>query len=152
MKNFIKIILGVVLLAVLIQFIPIDRTLKPIDKTKNFINLENTPPNIVALLKASCYDCHSNETIYPDYAYIAPISWMVNDHIKEGRKYLNFSEWGNYNQFQKEGMLEKSVQAIANFKMPLPSYIQKHHDANLTKEQRGQLEAYFHYLKSNPSR
>lgn len=127
---------------------PIDRTLKPIDKSKNFVDIENTPASIKTLLKASCYDCHSNETIYPDYAYVAPISWMVNDHIKEGRKYLNFSEWGNYNQFQKEGMLEKSAHAITDFKMPLPSYIQKHHDANLTTEQRAQLRDYF--LRINP--
>lgn len=152
LRNFIKIILGIVLLAALMQFIPIDRALKPIDKTKNFVNLENTPPNIEALLKASCYDCHSNETIYPDYAYVAPISWMINDHIKEGRKYLNFSEWGNYNQFQKEGMLEKSVHTVADFKMPLPSYIQKHPKANLTTEQRAQLQDYFQRINPKSSR
>lgn len=151
MRNFIKIIIGIVLLAVLIQFVPIDRTLQPVDKSKNFVDLENTPSHIQVLLKASCYDCHSNETIYPDYAYIAPISWMVNDHIKEGRKYFNLSEWGNYNQFQKEGMLEKSIQTITDFKMPMPSYIQKHNEANLTTEQRKLLIDYFQRINPKNS-
>lgn len=143
MKNFIKIISAIILTCVVIQFIPIDRSLKPIDKSKNFADLENTPQHIIKLLKNSCYDCHSNETQYPDYAYIAPISWMINDHIAEGRKYVNFSEWGNYNQFQKKGMLEKSIHSVQDITMPLPSYIQKHPKANLSSDQRSELINYF---------
>ncbi len=138
-------------MVILVQFIPIDKSLKPIDKTRNFSDLEKTPAEVSVLLRASCYDCHSNQTVYPDYADLAPISWIVNDHIKEGRKHLNFSEWGTYNQFLKNGMLERSIHSIQDKKMPLPAYISKHPEANLSTQERNLLISYFReVLASQP--
>ena len=76
-----------------IQFIPIDRTNKPVDKAVNFVDVMQTPPNIVHILQKACYDCHSNETVYPGYAYVAPLSWSVKRHVNKGRSIVNFSEW-----------------------------------------------------------
>lgn len=143
LKNTLKIVIIIALIFGAMQLIPIDRTVKPIDKIKNFTDLEKTPAEVVTLLRTSCYDCHSNQTIYPDYAFVAPISWMINDHVKEGRQHFNFSEWGTYNQFQKNGMLERSIHSLQDKKMPLPAYISKHPKANLTTKQRNLLIDYF---------
>ncbi len=126
-----------------IQLIPIDRENKPVDKNNNFTDIYKTPQDVRSLLKNACYDCHSNETVYPNYAYIAPISWAVKDHINGGREYLNFSEWGTYNKDIKQNAIQKSIETIRSKRMPLPSYINYHPKANLTTSQRKILENYF---------
>lgn len=138
-----KIIFWVAVIFLAIQFIPVDRENKPVNKRENFVDIHKTPENIKTILKNACYDCHSNETKYPKYAYIAPISWSVKDHINEGRKYLNFSEWGSYNNDLKKNAVEKTISTVRDFQMPLPSYISYHPEANLTKLQREQLQEYF---------
>ncbi len=127
----------------LIQFIPVDRTNKPIDKKVNFVHAFNTPENVQTVLKKACYDCHSNETVYPDYAFVAPISWSIKHHINEGREHLNFSEWGNFNRDLKKNMLENASHSIKDYSMPMPGYITKHPEANLTKAERVLLVNYF---------
>src|SRR5438874_1058331 len=91
MKPWMKwsaIALGTVLVA--IQLVPVERTnpsaTKPIE----------APAEVTAVLRRSCYDCHSNETRWPWYAYVAPVSWLVADDVKDGRAKLNFSSWGDY--------------------------------------------------------
>jgi hypothetical protein len=138
-----KIILWVAVACLAIQLIPIDRENKPVDKNNNFTDIYKTPQDVRSLLKNACYDCHSNETVYPNYAYIAPISWTVKDHINEGREYLNFSEWGTYNKDIKQNAIQKSIETIRSKQMPLPSYINYHPKANLTTSQRKILENYF---------
>lgn len=127
----------------MIQLIPVDRTNEPVKKDENFVDINKANSRVEHLIKVACYDCHSNEVKYPDYAYVAPISWMIKDHISEGRQRLNFSKWGTYNNFQKQGMMEKSVTSVENYAMPLPSYIQKHPEANLSKIDRELMANYF---------
>jgi len=142
-----KIIFWIAVVFLAIQLIPINRDNKAIDKNNNFVDINNTPENVKSILKNACYDCHSNETKYPNYSYIAPISWAVKDHINEGREYLNFSEWGSYNKDLKQNAIEKTISTVRDLQMPLPSYIGYHPKANLTTEQRTILENYF----SNPT-
>lgn len=130
-----------------IQLIPVDRENKPVNAKNNFVDIYNTPENIRAIIKNACYDCHSNETIYPKYAYIAPISWAVKDHINEGREYLNFSEWGMYNKDIRQNAVTKTVETLENRTMPLPSYINYHPEANLTSQQIDDLKQYFLSIK-----
>jgi len=127
----------------LIQFFPIDRTNKPVDAAVNFVDARKSPEKIRTLLKNACYDCHSNETVYPKYAFIAPVSWSVKSHVNEGREHLNFSVWGTYNKDLKENMLTKSVQTIRNRTMPMPGYIVYHQEANLSEAERALLTQYF---------
>lgn len=126
-----------------IQLIPIDRENKPVKAEDNFVDIYSTPQHISTILKNACYDCHSNETVYPSYAYVAPLSWAVKDHVNEGRQYLNFSEWGTYNKDLRRNAVEKTVQTLENRTMPLPSYITYHPEANLTTAQIDTLKAYF---------
>jgi len=142
-----KIIFWVAAGFIAIQFVPLDRENKAVDKQNNFVDIYKTPENIKSILKNACYDCHSNEVEYPNYAYVAPISWTIKDHINEGREHLNFSEWGTYNKELKQNAIEKTINSVRNLQMPLPSYIGYHPKANLTTKQRNDLENYFSNLK-----
>ena len=148
MKTLGKIVIWIAIVAIAIQLVPVDKTNQAIDEKENFVSIYKTPANIQSILKNACYDCHSNETVYPNYAKVAPISWTIKDHVNQGRAHLNFSKWGTYTKEIKENALEKSIQTIQNFTMPLPSYIGYHPRANLTKQQREQLITYFQNIKS----
>lgn len=115
MKKIFKIALWAILGLLLIQLIPIDRTNPPVNEKDNFVKVENTPKEVEVLLKKACYDCHSNETKYPSYAYIAPISWSIKHHINEGRKHLNFSVWNTYNEYLKKRSFGRKYR---NYKTP----------------------------------
>lgn len=127
----------------LIQFIPVDRNNPPVDYRVNFVDSKKTPVKIKTLLKGACYDCHSNETIYPKYAYIAPVSWAIKSHVNDGRKHLNFSLWETYNSDLKISMLKHTTQALQKRTMPMPGYIVYHQEANLTEAERQLLINYF---------
>lgn len=142
MKRIIKIFLFSLLGLILIQFIPIDFNNPPVKTTENFINIEKTPEKIEFIIKKSCYDCHSNETIYPQYAKIAPISWTIKNNVSRGRKHLNFSIWGSYNQDLKNGMLKKAISTIEDGKMPKKEYIARHPEAQLSEKEKKLLIQY----------
>lgn len=146
MKTFLNILYWFLIGIALIQFIPVNRMNKPIDAKLNFVHIQNTPKNIQSVLKKACYDCHSNETVYPDYAYVAPVSWSIKHHINKGRDHLNLSEWGTFDHYLKKSMLEKSVHSIKEYTMPMPGYITQHPEANLTKAERVLLTNYFEQL------
>ncbi|MET3037984.1 heme-binding domain-containing protein [Chryseobacterium sp. NRRL B-14859] len=143
MKTVKKVIFWVLVSFALIQFVPIDRVNKPVDHTVNFVDSKKSPEKIKTLLKNACYDCHSNETVYPKYAFIAPVSWSVKSHVNEGREHLNFSVWETYNKDLKANMLNKSIQTIQSKAMPMPGYIVYHKEANLSEAERSLLVQYF---------
>lgn len=143
MKEFIKIVLILLVVFGLIQFIPVDRENLSVKYNENFVEIYKTPKNIQKILQKACYDCHSNETNYPQYAYIAPISWSIKHHINKGRKHLNFSIWSTYNDDQKKGMLENAIADIEQDRMPLKGYIAQHPEAKLSNEEEILLINYF---------
>ncbi len=134
MKTFKKIVFWIFVSFAIIQFIPIDKTNKPVDKSVNFIDVKKSPPKVVALLKNACYDCHSNE-----------------DHINEGREHLNFSVWNTYNKELKECMLSKSIQTLQDKSMPMPAYVVYHKEANLSDAERTVLIKYFEEILKSKS-
>lgn len=142
-----KILIVLVALVIIIQFFRIDKTnpITPIEK--DFIEMNQPPAEIAAILKTSCYDCHSNQVSYPWYTNIAPVSWFVKDHINEGREELNFSEWGDYSLKRKDHKLEECAEEVEEGEMPLDSYFIMHSDAELTHEQRETMEHYFNELR-----
>ena len=98
----------------------------------------HTPIEITQIFQTACYDCHSNETKWPWYSDIAPFSWVIANHVTQGRKALNFSIWEKYNEEEKKEHL-KDIYRTAYASMPLPSYIFAHEEADLTKEQRNAI-------------
>ena len=99
------------------------------------------PPEVTTLLRQACYDCHSNETKWPWYAHVAPVSFWLANHMKEGRDALNFSEWPHGDAYVAGDQLGRIGQEVQGHKMPLPSYtwLGMHPEARLTEEQRGRI-------------
>ena len=95
----VSVVVGVVF--VLIQFIQPNRTNPEVDESKTMQTELNIPADINALLVRGCKDCHSNQTVWPFYSYIAPASWLVSNDVTEGRKRFNMSEWANTNSVKK---------------------------------------------------
>jgi hypothetical protein len=105
----------------------------------NILVKEKLPENIGNMLKHSCFDCHSNQTNYPWYDRIAPASWMVAHHIREGKKQLNLSDWGSKDVIDKITFLGKIGDEVKSGSMPIPSYVMIHRDAKLSKQQTEEL-------------
>lgn len=94
-------------------------------------------PQTRALAKRACFDCHSNETVWPWYSYIAPVSWLVTKDATEGRQRLNFSEWGKTRAGRARA--DEVVELIQSGEMPLPIYLSMHPEANLSPTEKQQL-------------
>lgn len=110
------------------------------------------PPEVKAILKNACYDCHSNATDLRWYDQIAPVYWQVAAHVQTGRKALNFSQWQNMPQADQKAKLWESVNQIIAAAMPLKSYTIIHRQAVLTPAELTVLKAYVSSLaaKSKP--
>jgi len=100
-----------------------------------------TPKEISTLFKRACNDCHSNHTAWPWYSDIAPISFEVRGHVKDGRAWLNFDIWNRYTKEQKNERLEGIVKTI-DTKMPIPMYIMAHPEAKLTHNERESIKKW----------
>jgi mono/diheme cytochrome c family protein len=92
-------------------------------------------PQTRALAQRACFDCHSNETTWPVYARLAPISWLVTFDVLNGRRHLNFSEWGVR---RREGDNE-TTRVIERGSMPPASYLTQHPEASLSADEKQQL-------------
>ena len=120
--------LGVVFVA--LQFVPVDRVNPPVERDVD------APEEVRAILRRSCYDCHSHETRWPWNSHIAPVSWWIADHVEHGRGDLNFSQWPAFD-FVEEGLaLEDIEEQVRKGEMPLSSYLILHREARLTEEDR----------------
>jgi hypothetical protein len=89
-------------------------------------------PQVGAILDRSCQDCHSSHTTWPWYSRVAPVSWMVSKHVREGREMLDFSGWTNQPPSADERML--ICDAVSDGEMPLPEYTMIHRKAKLSKQ------------------
>ncbi|WP_428024785.1 heme-binding domain-containing protein [Arcobacter sp.] len=119
------------IILLLMQAIQIDKTNPVVDKSLEI----QAPKEVMGIFKNACYDCHSNQTTWPWYSSIAPASWIINDHVKHGRKALDFTSWESYSQEEKMKKL-KEIYRTVYASMPLASYISMHKEAELSKEQR----------------
>jgi uncharacterized membrane protein len=138
MRTF-KIALGWLLAGfLLIQLIRIDVPEPPRAAPGDEIQ---APAAIKPLLKKACYDCHSNETKWPWYAEISPISLEVKAHVKNGRSWLNFSIWNRYDE-KKQQKLYKGIVKSIDWKMPPADYMWIHDEARLTPEERRQIKEW----------
>lgn len=144
-----KKILAILLVAfVIMQFFPIDKTNPAVNKGTDFLTIKKTPPEIATLIKTSCYDCHSNESVYPWYAKIQPVGWFLKHHIDEGREELNFNDFANYEPLRQAKKMNKAAHEIEEGEMPLESYILIHTNAGLTEQNKQILADYFRKIKT----
>jgi hypothetical protein len=120
----------VVVAGVAIQFVRPDRT-NPVSAPANSL-LTKVPGDVRAILDRSCRDCHSNETRWPLYSQVAPMSWFVAGHVRDGREAFNYSEWTTYNSDDQDSLLGGMCSLPRRERMPLPSYLYIHRNAKLT--------------------
>jgi hypothetical protein len=139
-KTILKRIFQILLLAfIVIQFIRPEKN-KAEGISKNDIStLYPVPANVQAVLKTSCYDCHSNNTFYPWYAKIQPVAWWLNDHVVEGKKKMNFSEFASYSLRKQYHKLEETEEMVKKGEMPLDSYLWIHKNAKLSEDQKATI-------------
>jgi hypothetical protein len=134
MKKVLYIIIG---LLVLIQFIPANlpnvTTNNPNDLLLNNPDIQG---DVQLILKASCYDCHSNETHYPWYSYVAPISFLVSRDTRVGREKLNFSDWTGYKKSEMAGLLDDISVEVSEGEMPMKIFTIIHRDAVLSDNEK----------------
>ena len=140
-----KVVFAFVGLLLAIQLIRPKFNNPPVNSSQDFQNVTQAPAEVVSILKKACYDCHSNETKYPWYAQIAPVSWFLANHINEGREKLNFSTFGTLSAEDRSEALDEAVESIQEGEMPLPSYtwLGLHPEANLSSAERDILLTWF---------
>ena len=122
----------IVLLLILagLQLVPVERENPTVEADVN------APAEVAEVLRRACYDCHSNETDWPWYSRIAPISWWVASHVEVGRADLNFSEWPSFDFEAQSHALEDIREQVRRDEMPLRSYTWIHRDARLSDADR----------------
>jgi hypothetical protein len=137
MKKVLKVVVIVLVLGfIVLQFFPPDRTNPPIVEAETLEATTGVPADVAAILNRSCSDCHSHKTTYPWYSYISPASLFLANHIKDGRRHLNFSVWNTYEKKKKLKKLEEVQEQVEGGEMPLSSYLWIHRDAVLSESDK----------------
>jgi len=131
-----------------IQFVPTGKNKSTEVPSTDFIRTFKVPDNIKQMLLVTCYDCHSNNTRYPWYSKIQPVGWYLENHIKNGKEELNFSEFGSYSNRRQKSKLNSMINQVKDDNMPLASYTFIHKDARLSTENKKMLVDYLESLKN----
>jgi hypothetical protein len=119
-----------------IQLIPVDRSNPPVEAEVP------APATIREILRTSCYDCHSNESAWPWYAYVAPVSWLVADDVHEAREHMNFSTWNEYDEDERIELFEEIWEEVEDGEMPLWFYVPLHPEAELAEREKRLLHSW----------
>ncbi|MFV8271000.1 heme-binding domain-containing protein [Flavobacterium sp. GT2N3] len=154
MKKIIKkiLIIGFVIFLLMQLYQPArNESYEQADITANFTTMYDVPKNVETTLRTSCYDCHSNNTNYPLYSYMQPARFFMEEHIKDGKKDLNFNEFGRYSKRKQGNKLEAIVKQIKSDEMPLASYTLIHKNAILTSTQKEEIINWIEKTKDSLS-
>jgi len=133
MKILIYTLITLVVVLFIINSFPVNMSNLPITSDIK------APNDVKKILRESCYDCHSNETIWYWYTDYAPISWLITHDVNEGREYLNFSTWDKYSVSEKKELLTDSIETIQEGEMPMKIYEIMHPDSKINKEELNTL-------------
>jgi len=124
------------LILIVIQFVPVDRQNPVYDDGMDLLIAYNAPEEVREIIHISCYDCHSNKTVWPWYSYLAPVSFVIAENVVQGRDNLNFSEWGFYEEEDKVSILKQMKKVLEKNAMPLSGYVKLHTHAEMTAERK----------------
>jgi hypothetical protein len=130
-----RILFILLIILVIVQFIQPAHNAGSAWASTDITHAVSMPDTIRHILERSCFDCHSNHTIYPWYSKITPVNWWLNDHINEGKRELNFSIFDNYSYRKKLKKLDETAELVGKRSMPLDSYLWIHKDAKLSEGQ-----------------
>jgi len=131
-----KILAGIGVAFLASQLVPIDRENPPVETEIP------APPEVRQVLERACYDCHSNESKWPWYGYVAPASWLVAYDIEEAREHMNFSTWNRYDREEQLDLVEEVWEEVEEGEMPPFFYTPLHSHANLDANDRAVLRAW----------
>jgi hypothetical protein len=132
-----RVAIVLIVIFVILQFIRPPRNLSVGNSPSAIQTRFPVPSNVHEILKRSCYDCHSNNTVYPWYSYVEPVGWFLNSDITEGKGELNFDEFASYPAFRQIRKFAAIREELEEGKMPLPAYTLIHLSAILSPEQKG---------------
>ena len=127
-----RILLALAAVVVGIQFVPPDRTNPPSDPAGSFEAVVRPSPQGAGIIRRACQDCHSNQTVWPWYSRVAPMSWLVAEDVKEGRAKLNFSEWNRLSLEMSQRRMGDMCKEVREGEMPLWQYRALHSESKLT--------------------
>ena len=128
-------LLALAALLVVAQLVPLDRSNPPSDPDQHFTVVARPPARVASIVDRSCRDCHTNDTRWPWYSRVAPMSFLVVDDVKEGRAHLNFSEWGKLDARRSALKLEEICEEVKSGSMPERKYTLIHPSAKLSPEE-----------------
>ena len=131
-----RVLLGLAVLFGLAQLVPVDRTNLAVESDVA------APGPANAVLRRACYDCHSNETVWPWYSQVAPVSWLLAHDVREGRRELNFSTWSTYDPKRRAKKLKETVEEVRDGDMPPWYYVIMHSEAKLSGADRAAIERW----------
>lgn len=131
-----KILFVLIGLFIALQFLPVSRTNPAI------VSDFNESATVKQIFLAACYDCHSYETKWPWYSYIAPVSWLIAHDVEEGREHLNFSQWGRLTKEEQAKLRREIWEEVEEGEMPLAIYTWIHPSARLSAEEKKIIEQW----------
>ncbi|HPF14247.1 MAG: heme-binding domain-containing protein [Planctomycetes bacterium] len=131
-----KLVITFLVVLVGIQFVPVSRSNPPVTGEVD------APKEVLAVLKRACYDCHSNETKWPWYGYVAPISLLMQYDIAEGREHLNFSQWDKLSPTKRAKKIGEVWDEVGDGEMPLWYYLPTHPEAKLSDADKNLLKTW----------
>jgi hypothetical protein len=143
MKKVLIIVVGILVVGfITIQFIRPEKNTGPEIAADQITAVHQVPDQVQRILKASCYDCHSNTTHYPWYSAIQPVAWFINDHVVEGKRELNFSTFATYPAYRQYKKFKEIGKEMKDGDMPLFSYTLIHRNAVLTPDEKSLLQSW----------
>jgi Haem-binding domain len=142
-----KILLSIVAILIIIQFFrPEQNDAAELITAYDISKKHSIPENVHQILIEKCYDCHSNKTNYPWYSNIQPVAWWMSDHIDEGKRELNFSEFSTYPTKKANHKIHEIAEEINEGEMPLTSYTVIHPNTKITESDRAAVNDWIKSL------
>ena len=135
MKIVKKILIALLVVLVIAQFFSPDKNTGDTKDLTAFLEETNPNEEVKAILKNTCFDCHSSNTVYPWYSKITPVNYWMAEHVEDGKKHFDVSKWSDYSNKKKDHKLEELAEEVERKNMPLESYTWAHSEANLSKAQ-----------------
>ena len=130
------ILIALIAVLLLIQLIPVTRDNPPVEGDFS------GPADVKQILRRSCYDCHSNETVWPWYSHIAPVSWLVAGDVNEARHHFNFSNWQLLSEIDKIAVKRNIWKQVESGEMPPGTFLLMHSDAKLSEADKALIYSW----------
>ena len=148
-KRWRSILLVLVILVVICSFIHPFGNVKAVSSDRPLLQGLNIPPDVSSAIRKSCADCHTEQTVWPMYSYVAPMSWLVESDVAGGRSHLNMSHWETLSSDDRQQELSRVASMVRNRKMPLSQYLLIHRDAKLSDTE---VDAIYNWARAERKR